>query len=529
MCSLLFHIAGTWTLPLIDRDEPRFAEASREMMQRGDYVVPYFNNQYRFDKPPLIYWLQVASYRILGDNDFAARLPSAIAAALTAVLLFLWGKRVGDERVGWWAAIMFTLCLQTFVHAKAAVADMVLVLFFTAAHWAGYELLRDWFKPAERPTPPDVSPASAAEPVRVSRMWWWVFYLSLALAFLAKGPIGWMPLLTLAALKFFLRDVRLNRRFLFVTGILLVLSIVAVWGIPAIARTQGDFFHVGIGKHVFGRSLVALEGHGGASIWNYVLTLPFYFVTVFLSFLPWSFKLPWLTRRLWKGRDPIDLYLFCGVAVVFLVFTLVKTKLPHYTLPAFPLLALLLAKNLRDVPHSGTLVRRTSIVAASVALLAVVATPFAARFAPSLQLMRASRHELTPEMEFGVIEYKDPSLVWYFRKHIGGWMSDLEEKRRTTPVAKPSPWKKALADATRPSQPARKKQSPTAAAIRMQKVQRSTTAFMNKPGGRFVIIPTEMVPLLYPELPSGWVTFNARGLNTATGKPLDLTLILKRS
>src|SRR5438046_3272487 len=79
---VLFHIAGTWSLPLIDRDEPRFAEASREMLERGDYVIPFFNNQYRFDKPPLTYWAQAASYAAFGENDFAARLPSTIAAAL---------------------------------------------------------------------------------------------------------------------------------------------------------------------------------------------------------------------------------------------------------------------------------------------------------------------------------------------------------------------------------------------------------------------------------------------------------------
>jgi len=128
---LFFHIAGTWILPLIDRDEPRFAEASREMIQRGDYVVPYFNNQLRLDKPPLTYWAQTLSYRIFGENDFAARFPSAVAAALIAVSMLAWGRRIGAEKLGWWAAIIFTLSLQTFLHAKAAVADMWLVLFVT--------------------------------------------------------------------------------------------------------------------------------------------------------------------------------------------------------------------------------------------------------------------------------------------------------------------------------------------------------------------------------------------------------------
>src|SRR5262249_1966944 len=135
------HILGTWSLPLIDRDEPRFAEASREMIERDDYVVPYFNNQLRLDKPPLTYWAQVASYHIFGENDFAARFPSAIAAAGTALVILGWARRIGEEKVGWWAAIIFTLSLQTFVHAKAAVADMWLVLFTTLAHLAGYELI----------------------------------------------------------------------------------------------------------------------------------------------------------------------------------------------------------------------------------------------------------------------------------------------------------------------------------------------------------------------------------------------------
>ena len=135
---LLFHVAGTWSLPLIDRDEPRFAEASREMIERGDYVVPYFNNQVRLDKPPLTYWAQTASYKIFGENDFAARFPSAVAAAFVALSIFGWGSRlrplrrpsasqvrIGGTEVGWWAAIIFTLSLQTFLHAKASVAVLI--------------------------------------------------------------------------------------------------------------------------------------------------------------------------------------------------------------------------------------------------------------------------------------------------------------------------------------------------------------------------------------------------------------------
>jgi len=475
--SLSFHLAGTWTLPLLDRDEPRFAEASREMLERGDYVVPYFNNRYRFDKPPLTYWFQTLSYRLLGENDFAARLPSAIAAAFTALLLFAWGRRVGGDRVAWWAAIMFTLCFQTFVHAKAAVADMWLVLFVTAAHWAGYELLRDRLAQS-------TSQPSTLNP-QPSRIWWWAFYGALAFAFLAKGPIGWSPLLTVCATRFFLPDAKLNRRFLFGTGMLFAISIVAVWGIPALVRTNGEFFRIGIGRHVVSRSLAAFEGHGGSSVWAYLGTLPFYIVTIFLTFFPWSIKLPWLTKKLWRNRDPLDNYLIAGAAVIFIAFTLVKTKLPHYTLPAFPLLALLLAKTLQTQPGSERFVRRAAIAAGCIALLAAAASPLAAQFSPTLQLVRQARNDLTPEMEFGALDYKEPSLIWYFRKHIDGYFSDLDD------------------DLIGP--------------------------YMERPGARFVILPTSEVETLFPAIPPDWKKYSVTGVNLSNAKRVALTMLLKRS
>src|SRR5438067_8143457 len=419
---VVFHILGTWTLPLIDRDEPRFAEASREMIERGNYIVPYFNNQLRLDKPPLTYWAQVSSYHIFGENDFAARFPSAIAASLTALAIYGWGRRIGGEKVGWWAAIIFTLSLQTFVHAKAAVADMWLVLFVTLAHWAGYELFQ--FATANS----DKSRAGAQRSTlntelvnqtsnikhQTSFCWWLTFYFSLALGFLAKGPIAWTPLLTVAAVIIYRRDWQVLRCFKFVRGILLTLIVVALWGIPALLQTHGEFFSVGIGRHVIGRSLTTMEGHGAGSLGAYLLLLPFYFVTVFISFFPWSIKLPWLVQKLWRERNAgvaggsankIDAYLVTGTAVIFIIFTLIKTKLPHYTLPAFPLLALLLARHwlgdmLSHAPNASGAKSRSGFekIAIGAACIwiatAFVVPPIVARFFPAFQLFQQSRASL---------------------------------------------------------------------------------------------------------------------------------------
>jgi 4-amino-4-deoxy-L-arabinose transferase-like glycosyltransferase len=494
---VLFHIAGTWSLPLIDRDEPRFAEASREMIQRGNYIVPYFNNQLRLDKPPLTYWAQVASYHVFGENDFAARLPSAIAAALTALSIFGWATRTGGEKLGWWAAIIFTLSLQTFVHAKAAVADMWLVLFVMVAHWAGFELL-------ERPTLNAQRSAhnQGASPWKPPSAIWkspfLVFYLALALGFLAKGPIAWIPLLTVAVVIIYTRDWQLLGRLKVIRGILLTLVVVALWGIPALIQTRGEFFTVGIGRHVVSRSFTTLEGHGASSFGMYMLLLPFYFVTVFISFLPWSIKLPWLIRKFWRrektgvthpgyGGILVDTYLLSGIAVVFVIFTLVSTKLPHYTLPAFPMLALLLARYWHQEAavesnraHFATIALVTACVWIAVAL---VVPPMVARFFPAYQLFQVSRPSLQPRMHFAAVEFQEPSLVWYFRSRVQGFLTPLNKRR--------------------------------------------AAEFMSAPDPRFIVLPTPVAGEIFANPPASWRFFTVSGFNVAKGKRVDLTLVLK--
>jgi 4-amino-4-deoxy-L-arabinose transferase-like glycosyltransferase len=476
---IVFHVVGTWSLPLIDRDEPRFAEASREMIEGGDYIVPHFNNQLRLDKPPLAYWAQAACYRIFGENDFAARFPSAVAAALVALSVLAWGKRIGGNEVGWWAAIIFTLSLQTFIHAKAAVADMWLVLFVTIAHWSGYELLRGG---RERPTSNAEHPTSNSENVAQTWwLWWFMFYVALALGFLSKGPIAWTPLLTVAGIKLLVRDVALAKHFKFVCGTLLMLALVALWGVPALIQTHGEFFRIAIGRHVVGRSFGAMEGHGANSLGIYLLLLPFYFVTIFASFFPWSIKLPALARKLGRDREKIDIYLLGGAAIIFVIFSLIKTKLPHYTLPAFPLLSLLLARQLIDQPR---FLKQCAVAAASIYLaIALCLAPTAGRFFPAAQLLRQTRGQLRPEMEFGAVDFQEPSLVWYFRSRIKGWMTPLNST--------------------------------------------SAAQFMEKDGARFVILPTPLLTKVFPNPPATWKAFSTSGINMAKGKNVDLTLMLK--
>ncbi len=93
----------------------------------------------------------------------------------------------------------------------------------------------------------------------------------------------------------------------------MAVAMISLWGVPALLRTDGEFFWVGIGRHVVERSFGTFEGHGGQSLGSYILTLPLYFGTVFVSFFPWSIKLPALVKRLWHERDGIDRYLLLGI------------------------------------------------------------------------------------------------------------------------------------------------------------------------------------------------------------------------
>src|SRR5262249_29304309 len=125
-------------------------------------------------------------------------------------------------------------------------------------------------------------------------------------------------------------------------GLLVTLAVIGLWGIPALLATHGEFFEVGIGRHVIHRSFAAMEGHGGSGWVGYFLTLPLYFLTFFFSFFPLALKVPRALRSWWTSRreDLLGCYLLAQAAVVFAVFTLIKTKLPHYTMPALPCVAL---------------------------------------------------------------------------------------------------------------------------------------------------------------------------------------------
>jgi 4-amino-4-deoxy-L-arabinose transferase-like glycosyltransferase len=430
--GLVLFMVGNWILPITDRDEARFSEASREMLQRGDYILPWFNGQWRFDKPILIYWCQSACYRLLGVNGFAARLPSALFTTATALLLAYWGRKRANDLTGFIAGAMFITGLHVAVIGRIATADMAMVFFFTLAVWSGWELTR---------------------PVGSSRkLWWVIFYGALALGFLAKGPEAWLPFGGVVLGRAMRPDSFRLPWVETIAGLFVTVALVACWGIPALVQSHGEFWAVGIGEHVIHRSIGVNDSHGLKGWSSFVLLLPLYFLTFIVSFLPWTIRKPvaleaWFQRQKQRGalwrltvpvlrvlsfpldipikiwrwwperrRDDMGWYLLVQSLIVFGVFSLVRTKLPHYTMPAFPCLALWLALQLRsDTTSLAWFQRRfvamVIIIPAFMLGLAITAKSHTL----TEKLWQAVRPNVRPETKVGCFGYVEPSLVWKFR------------------------------------------------------------------------------------------------------------------
>ncbi len=339
--AVWLHLGSTG---LVDETEPLFAEAARQMLVRGDWVTPYFNEATRFDKPPLVYWLMAIAYQVMGVNEWSVRFPSAMAATLLTVASFFTLYRFGWPRPSrethqpttqtswlWWSAwigsAIVILNLQTIAWGRIGVSDMLL------SGCLGCALLAFFWGYAQVDDP------------QIQSRWYLAFYSLSALAVLTKGPVGIvLPCLIVLAFLLYLgnwrlvlKEMRLGR------GLLLFLAITLPWYILVILANGEDYIESFFGYHNVERFTRVVNNHW-APIW-------FYFAIVPLSFLPWSAYLPIAIARLrfwqlarWRQQDRsthLGLFALIWFVVVFGFFTIAATKLPSYTLPLLPAAAIL--------------------------------------------------------------------------------------------------------------------------------------------------------------------------------------------
>ncbi|MEG3843205.1 glycosyltransferase family 39 protein [Microcoleus sp. herbarium14] len=412
LCAIAW-VGFLWNLGnigLVDETEPLFAEAARQMTVTGDFITPYFNGETRFDKPPLIYWLMAVAYRTLGVNEWAVRLPSALCAiALTCLGFYTLSKSEGssatdsvtdltdtstslstsvrnqeegirkresgrgnqEERrkneeeetenqssklklpgipiflsTPWIGAALIALNPQTIAWGRTGVSDMLLsgcMCSALLAFFLGYTL-------EEQREQTEFSTVSAS---RFPNKWYLAFYVLIALAILAKGPVGIViPALIIGCFALYLGNFRqLWREMRPVSGILIILAIALPWFILVTLANGQTYIDSFFGYHNFQRFTEVVNKHSAP--WY------FYFLVVLVGFAPWSIYLPvaiartrFWQRSYWR-RQPrsaqLSLFAIFWFGCIFGFFTIAVTKLPSYVLPLLPAAAILVTLFWRDI------------------------------------------------------------------------------------------------------------------------------------------------------------------------------------
>lgn len=358
--AALVYLTTTGALPFVGRDEPRYVEIGREMLQSGDWITPHLGGFTWFEKPVLLYWMVASSFGLFGVSEWAARLGPALCGLVTAALVW-WMLRPTSEK---WARLSALVLLSSggmMALSHAANFDIVITACLTLA-------LAAWWK-------------AQIEPARASRFLA-LCWTGIGLAFLAKGLIAFILPLGTVGLYAFLRRERVKLKFWW--GLPLALAVSLVWYGPVIWVNGERFVNIFFVQHHFQRFTSNKYKHHQPP-WFYLEILP-------LFALPWT---PFLLGALWKMRRSIlprassvaegtaarlKVFALAWMLVPVAFFSLSGSKLPGYILPSLPGAAILVAAALNEWT---TNIRRERFVGA-LAVFMFVTVAIATTTAPGI-------------------------------------------------------------------------------------------------------------------------------------------------
>ncbi len=303
--------------PLFDLDEGAFSEATREMLRGENYITTYLDGNLRFDKPILIYWLQAFSVKIFGLNEFALRLPSALAGSLWALFIYKFTEYKFDKKSAYYATIFMLSSLQINLITKAAIADSLLNLFIATSIFTIYIYIEERGK-----------------------KYLYYTYTLIALGVLTKGPVAIMvPLVTVAIYLSIKKEFKLLFSTIFnPIGIAIFIAIASPWYILEYLEQGEKFIDGFFFKHNLERFSTALESHKGSY---------FYYIPVILiGFLPFTTILLSTIKDITKYfKSNLELLLIVWFIFVVVFFSFSGTKLPHYIIYGYTPLFILMGLN----------------------------------------------------------------------------------------------------------------------------------------------------------------------------------------
>lgn len=339
MLCVGFFTPGIVTMPPTDRDESSFAQASKQMIESGDYIDIRLQEAPRYKKPIGIYWLQSAAVRLLDphhlDEIWAYRVPSFIGATVAVLMTAALGALLFNPATGLLAAMMMTGCVLLNVEARLAKTDAALLACIMVAM---YGMARAYLRQIEGWRMP------------------LIFWTAFAGGVLIKGPIILLPILGLLLwIKISDKNVSWFRSLRPALGLLYALLLIAPWFIAIAAQSHGAFFHQSAGNDMLAK-LWQGQNRGMMPPGMHLMALP-------LVFFPFALFAVFAAPDAWKSRaEPSVKFCLGWIIPMWIVFELSLTKLPHYVLPAYPAIALLAAKFLLDgFPTVANTTRRLPI------------------------------------------------------------------------------------------------------------------------------------------------------------------------
>jgi 4-amino-4-deoxy-L-arabinose transferase-like glycosyltransferase len=357
LVCLISFLPGFFNLPPIDRDESRFAQATKQMIESGDYIDIRYQDEVRYKKPVGIYWIQAAVVKTaeaVGVPEarttiWLYRVPSLIGA-IGAVLLTYWTAIVFvSRRYAYFAGLMMATSIVLGVEARFAKTDAMLLFTIVAAMGvlarAYFGPIRTWLYPA-------------------------VFWTALGVGILLKGPLILMIVgLTIVALVIVDRQARWLLQLRPAIGVVWMLVLVLPWFLAITGRAGQSFYAESLGKDMLSKVFSGQETHGAPP--------GYYWLLFWLTFWPAAPLAAVAAPAVWRDRrEPLVKFLLAWLVPSWIVFELVITKLPHYVLPLYPAIAILIARgierrNFSDNPHLVRTVVMWPIIAAVLPLLTI--------------------------------------------------------------------------------------------------------------------------------------------------------------
>jgi len=344
ICLALYFVnLGQWDL--WNPDEPRYAQVAREMVERGDWILMHFNGKTYADKPPLFFWLiAFSSFLWQGFTSFSVRFPSAFFGTLTILFTFLIGKNLYSSRTGFISGLVLATSAEFAYLSTRANIDTTLTFFTTTSFFCFIKWYR-YNTPHPRLLPlaefgGQAYPLPQGEREDKRSFIIYGFYIGMALATLAKGPVGFiLPLLVSLAYLIIQKDWNGIKRMKLIQGMILFIIIVLAWYLPALLKGGKEYFNETIMLHTVDRF---------AKGSSHIRPFYYYLYNFPADFLPWIFFLPAAVAYGFSGGKAgvkkEFLFLFVWFAVIFIFFSFSKGKRGLYLLPLFPAVSLIVGK-----------------------------------------------------------------------------------------------------------------------------------------------------------------------------------------